>query len=363
MKERKEKLIIIPGYKDPRTPIFSVLVKRTYHICAGSPLIRAEVDNPFTKTDKYYDDDPQNCTVKYETDIYPYKVATDVVIIGKVYAPANKPIRQIDVSIEVPNRKKMIRIIGDRQCIYRKNKPPLFTDPVEFKEMEIRYERAYGGWDKISIQDIPFYYPRNPMGRGIVLKNIPEMVNGLLLPNLEDPNDMITPEKLILEDPKRWNLQPLPQGFGWMRQIWYPRCSFVGAIPALVQPGMIMKEEYLGIVPKNQIALAWQFKLPSFDVRFNNGASYGLILPYLKGNEPVRLKNLTPAGNVEFNLPNDNPKIMLDIGLGENELKVDLHTVCIRTEDMQVDMVWRGAHEYPGTDWLPEMKKMTAKIF
>ena len=54
--------------------------------------------------------------------------------------------------------------------------------------------------------------------------------------------------------------------------------------------------------------------------------------------------------------------MMLDIGLGENELKPVLHTVCIRVEEIQLDMVWRGAHEYPGVDWLPEMKRIHAVI-
>jgi hypothetical protein len=29
---------------------------------------------------------------------------------------------------------------------------------------------------------------------------------------------------------------------------------------------------------------------------------------------------------------------------------------------MQVDLVWRGAHAYPGVDWLPEMKRMVAEV-
>ena len=63
-----------------------------------------------------------------------------------------------------------------------------------------------------------------------------------------------------------------------------------------------------------------------------------------------------------FHLPDERPRISLDIGLGENELDVVLHTLCVRVEDMQLDLVWRGAHEYPGTDWLPEMKRMVAEV-
>jgi hypothetical protein len=118
----------------------------------------------------------------------------------------------------------------------------------------------------------------------------------------------------------------------------------------------------LGLVPQHQIALARQFKLPSFDVRFNNGASLGLALPYLAGGEPIRLVNLTLESPLEFTLPEDAPRIMLDIGLGENELKCVLQTVCIRLEERQIDLVWRGAHEYPGVDWLPEMKRMVVQV-
>jgi len=115
-------------------------------------------------------------------------------------------------------------------------------------------------------------------------------------------------------------------------------------------------------VPKNQIALSQQFKLPSYDVRFNNGASRGLALPNLAGNEAIRLTNLTPDGSLTFQLPGETLRMMLDIGLGENQLTPVLQTVIIRLEEMQVDLIWRGAHEYPGLDWLPEMKKAITQV-
>jgi hypothetical protein len=30
----------------------------------------------------------------------------------------------------------------------------------------------------------------------------------------------------------------------------------------------------------------------------------------------------------------------------------------LRMDDLQVDLVWRGAVPYPGPDWLPQMRKM-----
>jgi hypothetical protein len=355
--------VVVPGKTESRVPIFSVLLKRTYNINPGHALVRAELTKPFIQVDEYYDDgNPEESTVKYENELTPYKIATDLVCIGKAYTPGGKPAAQIDVSLEVGQHKKIIRVTGDRHCIYRENRVPHFTEPGQFTEMEIRYERSYGG---IWMRNDPtrlFPYPRNPMGSGFAIDNVREEVNGLRLPNLEDATDLLTPERVTVGERERWNRQPLPQGFGWFQKTWYPRCSFVGSVPGFVDPDEVMREEVLGLVPKRQIALARQFKLPSFDVRFNNGASLGLALPYLRGDEPIVLTNLTQEGQLRFTLPGDALRIMLDIGLGENELEVVLETVCIRAEDRQVDLIWRGAHQYPGVEWLPEMKRMVARV-
>lgn len=359
----REYVHITSGHTETKQPIFAVLVKRTYDIHSDQPAVRAEQTATLLETDLYYDEgDPERCTVKFENDLTPYKLATDVAIIGKAMAPGGRPVQQLSIGVEVAGKRKLIHVTGDRYCIHRPNQIPEFTDPVEFSEMELRYERAYGGKDEISIPDLPFHYPRNPLGMGLALRNEPEIINGLRLPNLEDPNDLLTPERVILGEPANWNQQPLPQGFGWFQKTWYPRCSFAGSVPGFVRSDTTMREEALGLVPENQIALARQFKLPSFDTRFNNGASIGMAFPYLQGNELIRLANLTPEHLLSFTLPGERPRLMLDIGLGENELTPVLHTVCIRLEDRQLDLIWRGAHPYPGVDWLPQMKRLHAEV-
>ena len=88
----------------------------------------------------------------------------------------------------------------------------------------------------------------------------------------------------------------------------------------------------------------------------------GLAVPFLGGDESVRLVNLDPQGDTEFQLPGERPRIGLDIGKGMQEPEVVLHTVMIRMEERQVDLVWRGAVPYPGPDWLPEMKKLEVLV-
>jgi hypothetical protein len=116
------------------------------------------------------------------------------------------------------------------------------------------------------------------------------------------------------------------------------------------------------LVPKNHIALAKQFKLPSYHPRLNNGASHGLLFPSLKGDETVRLRGLSPEGLLEFTLPGESPKIMLDIGLGAQELQSRLDTVSVRPDDLEVDLIWRGACVYEGYSWLPQMKRLEAEV-
>ena len=354
---------VLHGMNAKRAPIFSLLLKRTYDIDSTGALIRSEITQAFRQTDEYYDGgDPDWACVKYEAELVPFKPYTDLVIIGKAYAPQGVAVQEMDVSVWVGNSSKSMRIIGNRKCHYNADHSPTFTEPVPFSDMEIRYERAFGGKDNISDPSTPLIYPRNDLGCGLALKNVREQIEGLALPNLEDPSDLLTPDRIILNDPYRWNSLPIPQGLGWRHRSWYPRSSYVGSMPPYLNPDEVMREEALGLVPKNQVALARQLKLPSYHPYFNNGASIGLLFKSLDGSEPIRLVGLTPEGLLEFSLPGDIPILMLDIGLGENRLHPFLHTVCIRPDDRQVDLIWRGEHPHPGVHWLAQMPRLHAEV-
>ncbi len=354
---------LVPTIDDAREPVFVLLAKRTYDIAPNVAPTPAAVAPPLAHVDRYYDNgDPETTTVQFEAEVAPLKLATDFVVIGSAFAPGGRAVIRLDVAVEIAGTKKQIRVTGDRSCQYVPGLPPRFLEPKPFTEIEIRYEFAYGGIDTKSVPNMMVLYPRNPRGTGFVLANRADTIDGLRLPNLEDPGDLITPERIIVGEPENWPGQPLPQGFGWYPKIAYPRCSFVGALPAFVAPGVPLKEEALGLVPRNQIALGRQFRLPSYDVRFHRGASLGLAVPFLSGGEPVRLTNLTPDGMLAFLLPREKPQMALDLGSGMQELAPVLHTACVRVADSQLDMIWRGALRYPGVEWLPEMKRLVPEV-
>ncbi len=362
--KKKAGYAVQPGQDEAGNPIFSVLVKRTYDIVPNGPAVRAEEDLPLTPIDEYYDmGDAQTSTVKYEADLAPFKSLTDVVFIGKAMAMGGKPVTAMDVGLQVEGvGAKIVRVIGQRRCVFQAGRPPVFTPPEPFTEMEIRYDNAYGGKDKQSLPEGPFHYPRNDMGKGLILKYQKEFVDGMELPTIEDPADLLTPEGMVLNVPEAWPRGPMPQGLGWYQRTWYPRAFYAGSIPPYVETGTMTKEEFLGLIWKDHIVLARKSKLPGFHVRFLQGASQGLSFPPLKGDETIKLRGLTPGGMLKFALPGETPMLRLDIGGGMQRLDPVLHTVQIRGEERQLDLVWRGSLPYPGIEYLAEMTTLAAEV-
>src|SRR5215472_2647302 len=81
---RPEELILLPGQSPPGEYILAVLVKRTYEIRPGEPGRRVPEAAKLVKGDMFYGD-PKITPVKFESDLVPFKLATDVVLNGKAY--------------------------------------------------------------------------------------------------------------------------------------------------------------------------------------------------------------------------------------------------------------------------------------
>jgi hypothetical protein len=349
--------VLLPGQTPKGEYILSVLLKRTYNIVPDRPCIRAEEDRSIIPGDVPWGN-PMNSSIRFESDFVPYKLSTDVVLNGKAYAPNGKPTAACTVAIKVANHRKDVYVIGDRKVHFVKNQTPTFSDPVPFTAMDLRYERAYGGIDVYSDKKTSYPYPRNLLGRGFIVCNTKEGIENLELPNLEDPKDLLTSDRLFVSEYTRWQDQPMPAGFGWFPKYWRPRAELAGIMPADRPVEQELRKAYSAFLPADQRSHYMKNQIPDMDFRFFNGASPGLVMPYLKGNEGIATANLSPEGVVSFFLPGDRPEIGLDIGAGLKQTEVVIHTVMIQMEERQVDIVWRGALPYPGPDWLVEMQKL-----
>jgi len=352
--------IILPGQSPDGQYVLATLLKRTYNIVPGGVCTRAETDAKIIPGDKHWDD-PMNSSVQFESDFVPWKNGTDVVLNGKAYAPNARPAQAFVASLQVNTACKQILVTGNRVAHFT-GSIASFSEPEPFLEMDVRYEVAYGGADIYSDRKLPCLYARNPVGKGFAIKNVREVVDGLELPNLEDPSDRLDPYRLCCGHFMDWEQQPIPQSFGWFPKPWQPRASFAGVMPADRATEQQLRALYSQAIPPAQRVLYAQTQLPDMNFAFFSGASPGLVFPFLNGNELIRTANLTPEGVLDFCLPGHKPRIAIDIGEGLQEPGVFLQTVMIRIEDRQVDLVWRSALPYPGPDWLPEMRKLEVLV-
>ncbi len=239
---------VLPGQTPEGEYILSVLLKRTYNIVPNNSCQRAERDKALFAGDVYWDD-PMNSSVRYESDYIPYKLATDVVLNGKAYAPRGTPSTSCVVSLQIADFRKQILIFGDRVARYQDSTIPEFTEPSPFLTMDLRYELAYGGIDIRSDKTATYPYPRNPLGRGFAVANSPKSVDHLPLPNIEDPETPLTPEQLCLGNYQKWEQQPMPAGFGWVPKTWLPRAQLAGILPADRATEHELRQAYVKLVP------------------------------------------------------------------------------------------------------------------
>lgn len=362
---RRGQTTLLPGQTPQGGHILSVLLKRSYSIVAGAVCQRAEEDQPLLGGDLHWDS-PMNSSVRLESDFVPLKLRTDVVLIGKAHAPGGQPAAQWSVGLQVGSRRKILRVTGDRQARFTSaTTAPVFTDPQPMTALDLRYEYAYGGIDVRSDLSSVWPYPRNTRGRGFVVANQAAAVDGQPLPNIEDPAAVLTPDRLCVGEYARWDQQPEPAGFGWLAKDWRPRALLAGVMPADREVERELRAAYEKLVPAEQRDAYRQHGLPDMNFEFFNGAPadmrFGFQEEPLAGSL-VRTANLSPQGTLDFHLPADEPRVTIDIGDGEQMPDTVLHTVQIRLEDREVDMVWRAALPYPGPDWLPQMKTLSIRV-
>jgi hypothetical protein len=329
--------------------LLGVVCKRTYRIAHGERARADDAQQALFAGDVYWERSrPILSSVKHESDFVPCKPKTDVVVNARAYAPEGKPIEKMTVGVEVEGVvKKELLVVGDRHCVHQPGASPAFSFPLPFEEMPIRYEYAYGGVDPEASPEGGLPCPTNPVGVGFALAGprSSQSVDSMPLPNIEDPKDRLTPERiLILPDAVRD--APRPAGFGWYGKGWIPRILKAG-IPKAHRPIWEHVHDLAAFEAKGAA-------IPSFDAEFWNGASPGLVLPALRGDEWMKLTGLDRAGLCRFQLPGEGVRVQLDLGEGLQDVAMKLTTVAVLREDDRLYQCWSGALPYESNEVLFE---------
>lgn len=343
--------------------IIVALCKRSYQFDASGRVSLADEQEELCVEQDHQtrDDRPTTCLVR-DLDIFPYKLLTDVVVAGKVYAPGGSANR-IRAAVMVGDLGKVIDVFGNRRVVYRPGLPLAFTDPEPFEVMDLEYWRAYGGIDTALVwpeeptnilgaiasmtpEDRPGAYPRNPSGMGYVVEEHERSLQGLALPNFEDPQNRLRPESFLVVNPEYWSSRPSPAGFGWISTDWYPRAAFAGVLPLYpaYDDDPNLEELRLGWIPRGHTK--WIETEANLDTmilpQLSNGAAPGLRMPYLSGDEPVRISGMGPEPELCFRLPAQQPKIELFFRRQALTTRVVLHTLHIDMETRRFTMLWAG---------------------
>ncbi|MGD8319564.1 MAG: DUF2169 domain-containing protein, partial [Gemmatimonadota bacterium] len=357
----------------------AIIYKRSYVFEPGGSCTLAEVQ-PALLTDpvpheELEPDEP--VSFRAMSELVGYKPGTDLVVNGSARPP--RTVSQATVGVNVEDRyQHRADVLGPRVADHV-NGRVVFTEPEPFEDMPLRLENAYGGRDPwfertvveevrrtadpealrksaAAVEDIlrpgnPARYPRNRFGKGYVIEDRPEAVQGRALPNLELPADRLTPQRLVVQNPLEWAKQPLPASFGVLDFSTFPRSAMCGLPPMTTDPPLPYPEVERGLLPadfcRGNLMTTPPEKLPDLVHPWvGRTASLGLWLPFLRGTEWIALDGMDPAHpRMTLRLPGERPWFQVH-GMASSPLEVEteLYMVDIDATARTVTLIWVGRH-------------------
>ena len=307
---------------DNRTPFYAVLtvlpdrnaVDTLYVVLKATLALRpklalAQVQLPVIMADEYYGD-PTSSSLKLASEIHIGKPGTDVLVVGRAWAPSARAVRETLVAVSVAERRKAIRVTGDR--VWRGDGTA--SEPEPFEALPLVWERAFGGVHQLA--DRTLAEERNPVGVGFRGRRTVEELIGQPLPNLEDPSS-------VLERPGQ---------------------NFTPVCLAPTAPHWLPRRSFAGTYDEN-----WQRKrapyLPTdFDPRFFHCAAPELAFDrFLQGGEAIEIRGALPDGPIAFEVPTANLTVAVTIAGVEEYPTANLETILIEPDENRACMTWRAA--------------------
>lgn len=295
------------------------------------------------------------------SDFWWFKEATDVVVQGSAFA-SSPGVRRMEVSVRVGAVEKRVAVFGPRAVTWSDARPAI-EDPEPFEAVPMTWDNAYGGVDARVVPedlddpmtrlmldvDLPGLYPRNAAGLGYLVE--PDEIPDVHMPQLEDPDDLLTPDRLVVGDPRRWYLQPLPWCLDWVHPETFPRKVLFAAAADAWYPGpedASMPEVRRGYLMKGYRSLMEQHGLERGPhPAFCQGASHGMVFPDLKAGTPVVIEGMHPGRpEVSFSLPAP-PHLEMTVEGDRQEVQPRLHSVVCRPAEERLTMTYAANRPLP----------------
>jgi hypothetical protein len=301
--------------RDEKRRDFGVLVLRgTFEILENQSIKPAPNQEPIVMADQYRGE-PGRSSLRMENNLAPYKPKSDVHLDAVAHAPNGQPRTAWRVGVEVGKVKKELAVTGPRYW-HKTLTGWILSDAIPTTEVPIQYESAYGGIRHKGKEVVP--HATNPIGSGVVDSAA-----------LADSKPIQAPNNLPIEDTTpEMNLEMKVEGLGPLAPAWQPRLQYAGTFDTMWE------------------RTRWPDLPEDFKFDFYNSAHPDLIYPgFLQGNEPIRLKNLTPSGDLSFSLPDYQLGMLYRFEDGQLSLApMQLDTLHLDVPKMRAFLVWRGLY-------------------
>lgn len=150
-----------------------------------------------------------------------YMGGVDVLLGGRVYQPNRRVEGKLDIEIEVGRIfRRRLALFGDRRWLRNKEGVLVASPPEVFGSMRLSDTLTFGG-SALAPNGEQTQHGPNPRGRGYYLNE--KDAEGQLLPNIEDPNQLVI----------RFDDRPVPPGIGY-----YPENGSLRPMAGIDHPGL-----------------------------------------------------------------------------------------------------------------------------
>jgi len=300
----------IPGRIEFPQLSLTLVVKGTFDLHPGGPATIAE-EPLYPIGDEHLPEDEERAgPIRYASDFASLKPAADLLLVGTCHAPGGKPAGACEVAFQVGERRRVLRVSGDRYWEARGGRW-VPSEPEPFTAMPLGYERAFGGQG----------YGPNPVGRGLAEVVGADGVGRRPLPNVEDPESPVTSP----DD------RPEPAGFGPLSPLW------------------ALRQSKLGTYGEDYVDRRWPWFPEDFDWGHFNAAPPALQKDgYLRGDEPLLLENLhAQHPRYASSLPGLRVRCFVTRpgeGGAErfDEVEMRLDTLWVDADAERLVLLWRG---------------------
>ncbi|MRG92523.1 DUF2169 family type VI secretion system accessory protein [Polyangium spumosum] len=279
--------------------VLTVVCKATYDLAPVQSRLAQDQDDP-NEDDNHWNDDPAR-SVYSPSDLVPFKVRADVVLVGNAFAPRGEAARSILTRLVVGGIDKSIEAFGDRAF----GPDGGVRDTRGVTKVPLRYERAAGG-------------PDTPNPVGVRQGAEPDAYGVAPVPNLQPPGMLVQSRADVIN----------PIGYGPLAPTWPGRMEMLG-----------------GHAPTFSMLVVREQPVPDdIDPAYFNCAPRDQQLDELRDNERIVLENLHPQHpRLVTSLPGLHPRaFVVRPGGSPQDLTMKCDTLWIDTDRAQCTLTWRA---------------------